>query len=83
VPLSEHLPAPAQKGPRCTVSVALDQLDRDDRHTLVGWLDGSIKDEGKAVTARRIAAAVQSATSLSLTVTTVHRHRRQECGCSQ
>ena len=77
MPLSEHLPAPAQKGPRCTVSVALDQLDRDDRHTLVAWLG----DE--TIAARRIAAAVQSATSLSLTVTTVHRHRRQECGCSQ
>ena len=81
--LAEHLPAPAPKGPRCTVSVALGQLDRDDRHTLAGWLDGSIKDKGETVTARRIAEAVKSATSLSLTVTTVHRHRRQECGCSQ
>ena len=77
MPLAEHLPAPARRGPRCTVSVALDQLDRDDRHTLVAWLGDP------DITARRIAAAVQSATSLSLTVTTVHRHRRQECGCSQ
>ena len=81
--LSEHLPASTPKGPRCTVSVALDQLDRDDRHTLLGWVDGSIKEDGRAITGRRIAAAVQSATGLALTVTTVHRHRRHECGCDQ
>jgi len=76
VALAEHLPAPARRGPRCTVSVALDQLDRDDRLTLITWLDDS------AITGRRIAAAVRSATGLALTVTTVHRHRRHECGCA-
>ena len=81
--LNDHLPAPPMKGPRCTVSVALDALDRDDRQTLLGWLDGSIKEDGKAITGRRIAAAVRSGAGVPLTITTVNRHRRQECGCDQ
>ena len=75
--LNDHLPAPPAKGPRCTVSVALDALDRDDRHTLLGWLND------RDVSAGRIAAAVRSGAGVPLTITTVHRHRRHECGCDQ
>lgn len=77
MPLSDHLPPAAPKGPPCTVGTTLANLDRDDRQTLLGWL------HDRAVSDARIATALGAATDDGPGVSAIGRHRRGLCLCSR
>lgn len=77
MPLSDHLPPAAPKGPPCTVGTTLANLDRDDRHTLNNWL------HDRAVSDARIATALVAATGDGPGASAISRHRRGLCRCNR
>ncbi len=65
----------SKSGPRCSVSVLLDQVDSDERKALVAAFANPTRN--RAV----LAEAIRTAYGAEITQGTIARHMRRHCRC--